>query len=76
MTAKYIQTEDGNITVAAIGKNLLVAIGGQIYLVTNPAIGDEINGVKEVDYLPGDTPERLFQRIGTIKNEPGNGILK
>lgn len=76
MPAKYIQPECGGIIVVAIGKSLLIAVAGQMFLVTNPAIGDEINGVKEVDYLPGDTAERLFNRIESIKKEPGNGIVK
>jgi hypothetical protein len=56
----------------AFNKNLLIAVDGKKYLVTNPAIGDAL----EVEYLPGDTPETLITRIETMKNEPGNGILK
>ena len=69
MKAKYIKSEDGNITVVSIGDNLLIRVleappPGQAFLISNPDKSPYDLHICEIDVniekmSPGDILEKI-----------------
>lgn len=63
MSIKFYQSEVGNITVAAIGNDLLINVTSPgSFIVSNPAIS-KTGRVHEIEISERQTPEQIFEAI-------------
>jgi len=56
MKGKAIQSEAGNITVLADGGTLLIWVGGECYIVDNPAVSDNAT---DIEFSNAQTPDQI-----------------
>ena len=61
----YVRSEAGNITVIAMGNNLIISVNGiGSYIVTNPDKPGPIDfNVKQVEISDTDTLDDILKRI-------------
>jgi len=71
MTVNCIQSEAGNITVAALGHNLVIWVDGFCYMVTNPSTTDPIyqHHVKKVEFETMESEDALKAKIDAVFEE-------